>query len=242
MNHSFVLAKVTAVVSLTAALACSDPRPPPPVAPASPAPAAATERIGATSRQAADDTTTVVVEAPAAPAGNAEPPGTPAVMTAAATEAPLPGMSDDQMAGAMLEAFDGTVATAQLAERRADSRDVRRLAHDVATLHIDMQNKLKAQLSKHAMASTDSPESVQLRGDKARELGALRVSRGDAFDARYLEAQSRELKSEGELVTSALAQTHADALKPELTRLLERIASATRLVQQLRASTQPGSR
>jgi predicted outer membrane protein len=209
---------IVALVVTMAACAASQPPPlPPPSSQATP------ERLGSTMMQPTDEG---AAPAPAVPIESNAPAPAPV------SDAQLASLDDAHLAAVIQEVDDRAVRIARVGETRATDPDVKRFARDVATSHIDAQNRFRARLSQLGIEPASGPVSDQASAEVGGERGSLRSARGKDLDRAYVDQQLRELIRASELVDRAVANVRS----PELTAAVEGLRSRLAMnVRQARA-------
>jgi predicted outer membrane protein len=238
MNHlesahrsSCAAVPVVLVAVLAGIGACSPAQPPPsspPTAMARPAP----ERTGSTMMQ------------PGSRDAVERAPGDPVVATNPATSSPegnVASLDDAHLAALVQTANDRAIRVARLGESRVTDREVKRLAHDVATSHLDAQNKLRARLAALGIEPASSTGSDQMHTDVGGDLVTLQSTHGKAFDSAYVDAQVRELGRAVELIDRVAEHIKSPELKEAVEGMRSKLEMNMRLVRSVREAVRSGT-
>jgi putative membrane protein len=174
---------------------------------------------------------------PGSPSGMA---GTPPMGPSAGGGAP-PGPSglvggpmdvsgfDDAQLAAIVQAINmSEMQSAQLAESRAMSPELRRFARDMETQHRDMQSRANAVFSRSQMTPSENPVSARLKSEAQSELSTLQSMKGKDFDRAYLESEVRDHNGALELIDRMIADAKSPELKAELENMRPKVEAHLR--------------
>jgi putative membrane protein len=217
-----------AFVTMNACAEYQPPPAPPPTAMAAPAP----ERTGSTMMQPTGD--------------SADRTPVPAPFVAESTEnspaeTKLDSLDDAHLAALVQEVNDRAIRTARLGESRAIDREVKRFARDMATSHLDAQNKLRARLSVLGVESASSPASDQVHVDAGGSLATLQSAHGKAFDSAYVDEQLSQLTRAVELVDRVVANIRNPELRDAAEGVRSRLQANIRLARAVQQDVRTGT-
>jgi putative membrane protein len=150
-------------------------------------------------------------------------------------------LDDTQVAGAMSALCDRVIRMGQLAESKATSRDVKRLAREVVTSGIDSQTKLTAQLDRLGISLRDSQASAEVRTETGRSMTTLQMVTGKEFDRTYLDEQLIEADAALELLDRIVAEAQSHELRDELQGFRARVEARVRMERALQGTTDRAS-
>jgi predicted outer membrane protein len=139
-------------------------------------------------------------------------------------------LDDAQVAGAIEELNDRALRLAQLGQDRAGSRSLRRIAHELVTVHTGMQSRLKDVIAAESIAPRDSSAQQALRQGAQREITVVAAS-GDGFDQAFVDAEIRVQQQALDAVQGMLGQVTSPALKAELEDMHAKIERNLRLAR-----------
>jgi putative membrane protein len=141
---------------------------------------------------------------------------------------------DDAQLAAIVQAINmDAMQSAQLAENRAASPEVRRFARDMETEHRDMQSRANAVFSRSRMAPSENPVSARLKSDTQTELSSLQSMRGKDFDRAFMEAEVRGHNTHLEHIDRMIADAKSPELKAELENMRPKVEAHLRKAESL---------
>ncbi|MGH7271576.1 MAG: DUF4142 domain-containing protein, partial [Polyangiaceae bacterium] len=181
---------------------------------------------------------------PPASQSAANPPGAHGSTTGVTN--PMGGMdvsnlSDPQVAAVVYAINQGEIASAQLAEAKASSSEVKRFAQHMAAAHRDMMNKDRALWARLQIIPSDNAASNQLKSDSKSEVSALQGMRGKSFDRDYVDAQVRDHNNALELLDRVTPNVKNAEFKAQLGRAQSIVEAHLREAERLQQTMQNGS-
>jgi putative membrane protein len=159
-------------------------------------------------------------------------------------------LNDTQLAAVIQAIHQGEIQQGQLAETKASSPEVKRFAHNMVSMHRDMQNHHTALLGRLEIRPSDNAVSNQLKSDAQNQMSTLQALRGRDFDRDYIDAQVSGHNKALELIDRIIANVKSADLKADLVAARSKVEAhlrdAERVQQGLQGSgttdKQPGSR
>jgi putative membrane protein len=219
---------------------------------ATPAPSGAPGTMGSTSGQTTGPETSGMTGGSTGPTGTMGstgtmgPTGTTGGPTGAGTT--MGGGStdvssfDDAQLAAVVQALNmDEMQSAQLAESKASSPDVKKFARDIMTQHRDMQNRANAVFSRVQITPNDNAVSTQLKTDAQSEMSTLQGMRGKEFDREYMDGQVRDHNHLLELVDRMTPNAKSPELKAELQSMRTKIEAHLRQAERIQQTLQKGT-
>lgn len=130
------------------------------------------------------------------------------------------GMSDAEIAHAVITANATEVSAAKIAAEKAQSPDVKKFARMMLTDHKDASQQASALAKKLALSPKDNEISRGLRKDAEDETGKLQSAQGAAFDRAYID---NEVDDHQKVLDTIDKKLLPDAKNPMLKALIAKI-------------------
>jgi putative membrane protein len=149
---------------------------------------------------------------------------------------------DDAQLAAVVQALNmGEMQTAQLAESKASSPEVKKFARDMMTQHREMQNRANAVFSRTQITPNDNAVSNQLKSDAQSDVSTLQGMRGKDFDREYMDQQVRAHNHALELIDRMLPNAKSHELKAELQGARMKVEAHLRQAERIQQTLQKGA-
>lgn len=150
-------------------------------------------------------------------------------------------LNDAQLAAVLQAINQGEIQSAQLAQQKAASPDVKHFARDMLNSHRSMMNEQQSTLSQAQITPSDNAVSQQLRTDAQSEQSTLEGMRGRDFDREYIDDQIKDHNKALELIDRILPNVKNPQLKTQLQNAKPKIEHHLREAERVQQKLQQGS-
>ncbi len=150
-------------------------------------------------------------------------------------------LNDAQLAAVVQAINQGEMQSAQLAEQKSTSPEVKRFARDMLSSHRNIMNEDQSVLSQAQITPSDNAVSQQLRTDAQSEMSTLEGMRGRDFDREYVDAQIKDHNKAIELIDRIIPNIKNPQLKAQLQNARPRLEAHLREAERLQQKLQQGS-
>jgi putative membrane protein len=165
--------------------------------------------------------------------------GNPSSMAASPMD--LAGMTDAQMAAVLHAMNTGEMQSAQLAETKATSPEVKKFAHDMDVQHRAMELKANAAFQKANITPSENAVSQQLASDAQNEQSMLQGVTGKDFDRDYMDAQVKNHTMALDMVDKMVTTAKDAQMKGLLQDLRPKIDAHLKEAKRVQSTLQKGS-
>jgi putative membrane protein len=150
-------------------------------------------------------------------------------------------LSDGQLAAVLQAINQGEIQQAQLAESRAQSPEVKKLAQHMMTAHQNMQTKAQAMMSRLQLTPSDNAVSQQIQTDAQNDLSTLQSMRGREFDRDYVQAQIKGHNQAIEMLDRMIPTVKSPEMKTELMNLRPKLQAHLQEAERVQSTMQKGT-
>jgi putative membrane protein len=150
-------------------------------------------------------------------------------------------LTDAQLAAVLQAINTGEIQQAQLAESRAQSPEVKRLAQHMMTAHQNIQAKGQAMLSRLQITPSDNAVSQQIQTDAQNDLSSLQSMRGREFDRDYVQGQIKAHNQAIEMIDRMIPTAKSPEFKTELMNLRPKLQAHLQEAERVQAAMQKGT-
>jgi putative membrane protein len=172
------------------------------------------------------------------PAGTTGAPGATSTMGGTMDVSTL---NDGQLAAVILAIHQGQLQEAQLAQTRAMSPEVKRLAQHLMTSHQGGASKDQALFTRLQITPSENAVSQQLQTDSQNDLSTLQGMRGRDFDRDFLMVEIKGHNQAIELIDRMIPNVRSPELKTELQNMRPQLEAHLREAERAQAATQKGA-
>lgn len=146
-------------------------------------------------------------------------------------------LNDGQLAAVLVALHQGQIQEAQLAQTKAKSPDVKKLAQRMATAHQSNLTKEQTLFSQLQITPSDNAVSQQLQSDAQNQMSTLQSMRGRDFDRDYVDDEIKAHNQALELIDRMIPNAKNPQLKAELEglrpKLQQHLQEAEKVQQKL---------
>jgi putative membrane protein len=150
-------------------------------------------------------------------------------------------LNDGQLAAVIVAIHQGEIQQATLAQSKAKSPDVRKLATQLATSHQTALAKDQMLFSQLQITPTDNAISQQLTSDVQNQMSTLQSLRGRDFDRDFVDQQIKAHNEALELIDRMMPSAKNPQLKANLLALRPKLQDHLQQVQAVQQKLQQGS-
>ena len=165
--------------------------------------------------------------------------GNPSPMAAGPMD--VSGMSDAQMAAVLHAINTGEMQSAQLAETKATSPDVKKFARDMGVQHRAMELKANAAFQKANITPTENAVSQQIASDAQNEQSMLQGVTGKDFDRDYMDAQVKNHTMALDMLDKMVTTAKDAQMKGLLQDLRPKVDAHLKEAKRIQGTLQKGS-
>jgi putative membrane protein len=149
---------------------------------------------------------------------------------------------DDAQLAAVVQSLNmSEMQTAQLAQSKATSPEVKKYAKDMMTQHREMENRANAVFSRLQITPNENAVSNQVKTDAQSDMSTLQGMRGKDFDREYIDEQVRAHNHALELVDRMIPSAKSPELKAELQGARTKIEAHLRQAEKIQQTQQKGT-
>lgn len=150
-------------------------------------------------------------------------------------------LNDAQLAAVLMAISLGEIQQAQLADTKAQSPEVKRLAQHLMASHQAMASKDKALFVKIQITPADNAVSQQLKSDAQNDVSNLQAMHGRDFDRDYIQDQIKAHNQAIELLDRMIPNVRSPELKAQLQAIRPKLEEHLRAAERAQAALQKGS-
>jgi putative membrane protein len=167
--------------------------------------------------------------------------GGPGATGAAGGTLDVSTLNDSQLAAVIQAIHQGQVQEAQLAQSRAMSPEVKRLAEHLMTSHQAGAAKDQVLFTRLQITPSDNSVSQQLSSDAQNEVSTLQGMRGRDFDRDFVLVEIKGHNQAIELIDRMIPNVRNPELKAELQNLRPRLEAHLREAERVQSAMQKGT-
>jgi putative membrane protein len=167
--------------------------------------------------------------------------GAPGATSAMGGSLDVSTLNDAQLA-AVLEALNQSrIQEAQLAESRAASPEVKKLAQHMTAAHRGLQSKDRIVITRLQITPAENSVSQQVASDTQNDLSTLQGERGRDFDRDFVLLEIRGHNQAIELIDRMIPNVRSAELKAQLQAMRPQLEQHLREGEKIQAGQQKGS-